>query len=89
MKFKVVFADAQKAMRFVEVTPYIIHPYSQNLLGAKVQSSGAKVQFSGKTGEIFRVYEVIDRKDVQRVDVRWDDKTVSVDVPLPDLEAIR
>jgi hypothetical protein len=49
---------------------------------------GKKVQFKGKTGEIVRVYEVIGLKDFQRVNVRWNDDTVSVNVRLTDLKIV-
>jgi hypothetical protein len=46
---------------------------------------GKKVQFKEKTGEIVRVYELIGLKDFQRVNVRWNDDTVSINVRLSDL----
>lgn len=54
---------------------------SESLLGKKVQSKG-------KTGEMVRVYEVIGLKDTQRVNVRWDDATVSTNVRLSDLKVL-
>jgi hypothetical protein len=49
---------------------------------------GKKVQAKGKTGEIARVYEVIGFKDNRRVNVKWDNGTVSVNVWLSDLEIV-
>jgi hypothetical protein len=42
------------------------------------QLLGKKVQSKGKTREIVRVYEVIGLKETQRLNVRWDDDTVSI-----------
>jgi hypothetical protein len=41
-----------------------------------------------KSGEIVRVYEVIGLKDTQRVNVRWNDDTVSINVRLADLTIV-
>jgi hypothetical protein len=49
---------------------------------------GKKVQSEGKTGEIVRVYEVIGFKDNRRVNVKWDNGTVSVNVWLSDLKML-
>jgi hypothetical protein len=46
---------------------------------------GKKVRSKGKTEMIVRVFDVIGFKDTQRVNVKWDDDTVSVNVRLSDL----
>jgi hypothetical protein len=55
---------------------------SENLLGKKVRSKD-------KTGVIVRIYEVLrSLKDSQRVNIRWNDDTVSTNVRLTDLEIL-
>jgi hypothetical protein len=50
---------------------------------------GKTVKSKGKTGEIVRVYEVLGSlKETQRVNVRWNDGTVSTNVRLMDLEIL-
>ena len=54
---------------------------SENLLGKKVHAKG-------KTGEIVRVYTVLGLKESERVNVRWNDGTVSVEMRLSDLQIV-
>jgi hypothetical protein len=54
---------------------------SQNLLGKKVYAKG-------KTGEIVLAYTVIGLKEPERVNVRWNDGTVSVGMRLSDLQIV-
>ena len=54
---------------------------SENLLGKKVHAKG-------KTGEIVRVYTVLGLKESERVNVWWDDGTVSVEMRLSDLQIV-
>lgn len=54
---------------------------SQKLLGKKVFAKG-------KTGEIVRVYTVVSLKDNERVNVKWNDGTISVEMRLSDLQII-
>jgi hypothetical protein len=49
---------------------------------------GKKVQFKDKIGENVRVYEVIGLKDFQRMNVRWNDDTVSVNMRLSNLTIV-
>lgn len=49
---------------------------------------GKKVHAKGKTGEIVRVYTVIGLKEPERVNVRWNDGTVSVEMRLSDLQIV-
>jgi hypothetical protein len=54
---------------------------SENLLGKKVHAKG-------KTGEIVRVYTVLGLKESERVNVRWNDGTVRVEMRLSDLQIV-
>ena len=49
---------------------------------------GKKVHAKGKTGEIVRVYTVIGLKESERVNVRWNDGTVSVEMRLSDSQIV-
>ena len=49
---------------------------------------GKKVHAKGKTGEIVRVYTVIGLKESDRVNVQWNDGTVSVEMRLSDLQIV-
>ncbi len=51
---------------------------SDDLLGKKVRSKD-------KTGVVVRVFDVIGLKDTQRVNIKWSDGTVSINVRLADL----
>jgi hypothetical protein len=49
---------------------------------------GRKVHAKGKTGEIVRVYTVFGLKEPERVNVRWNDGNVTVEMRLSDLQIV-
>jgi hypothetical protein len=49
---------------------------------------GKKVEAKGKTGEIVRVYPPLRFKEFERVNVLWDDGTVTVEVMISDLKIL-
>jgi hypothetical protein len=54
---------------------------SENLLSKKVEANG-------KTGKIVRVYPPLRIKEFERVNVLWDDGTVTVEVRIKDLKIL-